>query len=1179
MVWKKILVSLCFMAVSIIRNIRKGIKMKEWINYRQFLAFLLCVLLVFLEIPLPVNARETNDLQVEAVKEELVEVSLSTPKETTVEVKNEEGKTILPIADNTYQLVLGESYSYIATKEQYFHTTEKFLVSEACGLEVAEPEVVDALENFALYDSPGASVRELYESDTEFSPQIHSYTYTISDENSMAAVQATVAEEYKAVACYDKQSVMAAQHGESCQVELEQKVDSTKKAVTLKQLLAACGQKQSLTIRLSKEKEGIIWYQDYDLTLIRSVHLKDFKVEWDEKETYLLDEKGDVIRFDSERKDYYVAVSEDTEEITLQGEFVNEKTDTEICGGYSVEIGGKSYSSFDNISIPLTEKEQTVEMVIKHLSGQSIPNVYRLHVQKKEAVAINFETTPKEAIVCVFHQKTNSRVYPAEDGSYLLYPNDTYTYRVTCNGYVAKQVTDYQVSLQNKTIEIVLEKAAENKSIDLSIQSQWSSFRNTPDNNCVTDVKVPTEAEEASLYWATKLGTGYGGKATGCPIIVDNYLYTYAGKNIYKIDTVNGKVVATGTMAEASSYAINPPTYAAGMIFVGLKDGRIQAFNAKTLESLWVYQDEIGGQPNCPITYHDGYIYTGFWKGENQAANYVCVSVTDEKPSEQTEEKLSSWTYTGMGGFYWAGAYVCEEYMLVGTDDGASGYTTGYGHVLAIEPKSGKIIDDVQLPFVGDVRSSITLYDGKYYFTSKGGYFYELSVNEDGSFPEEGLRYIKLKNGSTNASNPAMSTSTPTIYNGRAYVGVSGSSQFGAYSGHSITVLDLNCWKIAYSVPTQGYPQTSGLLTTAYEKESKSVYVYFFDNFTPGKLRMISDKPGQTKAVEVTVEEYSQGGKTKSCDAAKVMFTPTGNHAQYALCSPVVDEYGTIYFKNDSAYLMAVGSAVEKIEVVTKPKKTQYQAGEKFDASGMKVVASYCNGMTRDVTEYITYSQEPLTTEDKDITLWFDYVLYQDKNQTTGVDCEKPMTSIHIEVGDTAEKKEEFVNAKLSKTKYTYDGKVKKPKVIIKDNQGTLLKKNVDYTVSYGKGRKNVGRYQVKITYKGSYTGKKVLYFYINPSATSIRKVTAGKKKMTVAYRKQTKQVSGYEIQYARDKKFKKAVTVRITSNGKNKKSIYKLKSKTKYYVRVRTYKTVKISGKKQKLYSVWSSAKAVTIK
>ena len=116
MVWKKILVSLCFMAVSIIRNIRKGIKMKEWINYRQFLAFLLCVLLVFLEIPLPVNARETNDLQVEAVKEELVEVSLSTPKETTVEVKNEEGKTILPIADNTYQLVLGESYSYIATK-------------------------------------------------------------------------------------------------------------------------------------------------------------------------------------------------------------------------------------------------------------------------------------------------------------------------------------------------------------------------------------------------------------------------------------------------------------------------------------------------------------------------------------------------------------------------------------------------------------------------------------------------------------------------------------------------------------------------------------------------------------------------------------------------------------------------------------------------------------------------------------------------------------------------------------------------------------------------------------------------------------------------------------------------------------------------------------------------------
>ena len=86
-----------------------------------------------------------------------------------------------------------------------------------------------------------------------------------------------------------------------------------------------------------------------------------------------------------------------------------------------------------------------------------------------------------------------------------------------------------------------------------------------------------------------------------------------------------------------------------------------------------------------------------------------------------------------------------------------------------------------------------------------------------------------------------MSTSTPTVYNGRAYIGVSGALQFGAFSGHSITVVDLNKRDIAYRAETLGYPQTSGILTTAYKETTKHVYVYFIDNYTPGKLRVLQD--------------------------------------------------------------------------------------------------------------------------------------------------------------------------------------------------------------------------------------------------------------------------------------------------------------------------------------------------
>ena len=58
--------------------------------------------------------------------------------------------------------------------------------------------------------------------------------------------------------------------------------------------------------------------------------------------------------------------------------------------------------------------------------------------------------------------------------------------------------------------------------------------------------------------------------------------------------------------------------------------------------------------------------------------------------------------------------------------------------------------------------------------------------------------------------------------------------------------------KIAYQVMTQGYPQTSGLLTNAY---GEYVYVYFFENTTPGKLRVLRDKSGQTHADYITKED------------------------------------------------------------------------------------------------------------------------------------------------------------------------------------------------------------------------------------------------------------------------------------------------------------------------------------
>ena len=168
---------------------------------------------------------------------------------------------------------------------------------------------------------------------------------------------------------------------------------------------------------------------------------------------------------------------------------------------------------------------------------------------------------------------------------------------------------------------------------------------------------------------------------------------------------------------------------------------------------------------------------------------------------------------------------------------------------------------------------------------------------------------------------------------------------------------------------------------------------------------------------------------------------------------------------------------------------------------------------------------------------------------------------------------------KLKATSLTYNGKVRTPKVIVKDRTGKTLVKNTDYTVSYAKGRKYVGKYAVKITFKGKYSGTKTLYFTIKPKATSISSLKAGSKKFTVKWKKRATQTTGYQVQYSASSKFSKAKTVTVGKNTTVSKKISKLSGKKKYYVRVRTYKTVKINGKSIRIYSGWSKAKTVTTK
>ena len=942
-------------------------------------------------------------------------VTFKTASDVTLTVVNKNGEELAytktvgtgGTINYLYTLVPGDDYSYVATQGTYYHAKKSFTLGSS---EVIEVSVVqgDWLTSLALGNSENTGSKGNLFPEASFSKSTHTYTVNVPDYSSAVYAWVTVARG-SCNAVYPRQS-SASGGSATVSVVIPSKLTGTN---LMQALLTGSAYSNVLTFRVSylDKSVDVTYYTDYMICLERTLSLKNMSVSVQGGQV-LMNRSGGT-GFSRTETDYSVLVPAAASSLKIT---VQTHTDSPRYGdtdnGYLVSVNGKNVGIVENagaVEVPLngTETDEEIKIVVTNIYNQNAHTEYRLTIKKAATTAVAFQTNPKNALIYIYEQGAGNRVWPTDDGIFALSEGFTYYCSISLYGYAAQAGALQIVNESGQTVlrfgeeeytdpsavPITLQKADANPNI-VDFNAEWANFRGTDSNNGVTSAKTPISAADGMLYWAVKLGDGYSSDAVSSPILVDNCLIVYAGEHIYRVNKATGVVEATGQMAGKSSFAINGPTYYDGILLVGLSNGRIQAFSAKTLESLWLYTDPLGGQPNCPITILNGYAYTGFWNGEDKDGSFVCVSLTDEDPENQAEEKAATWRMVQNGGFYWAGAYACDDFVMVGTDDGK----TACSYLYLLDPLTGKVLDS-RSGFDGDIRSTIC-YDkdtDAYYFTSKGGGFYRIKVQGKTITACDGM---ELKNGIKDET--AMSTSTPVVYNGRAYIGVSGTGQFTAYSGHNITVIDLENLEIAYSVPTQGYPQTSGLLTTAYDSY---VYVYFFDNYTPGTLRALRDAPNQTSADYTTQELY----KGYTYQAPYAIFTPYGDQAQYAICSPIADSNGTIYFKNDSAYLMAFGRSVETIKVTKQPDKTQYSAGETFDKTGMVVTATLSDGSTRDVTDMVSAPTGTLADGTTELTLEFGrgQTMYRNlpngNKMTAGNKIAAITTTIQIRVGDTAD--------------------------------------------------------------------------------------------------------------------------------------------------------------------------------
>lgn len=525
------------------------------------------------------------------------------------------------------------------------------------------------------------------------------------------------------------------------------------------------------------------------------------------------------------------------------------------------------------------------DTIVVRVEKDGIYSEYTIKLNKKTAYTVKFETYPANAIVRLQDPK-KAILSPNADGVYEnLLPDTDYTWVVTCKGYVTKTGTlNTPAQLTNGVLSVILSAAPASNLPDYS--GEWPTFRNSKNNNALTNTVTPDSAATAELKWVKKYGTGWSA-STSIPIIVNNNVYFIMGSKIIRADKATGDVLREGTLKGSAGFSTNSLVYAEGMVFAQVGNGVIQAFNADTLESLWV-TEAIGGQTISPITYYNGYIYTGMWRGETNMQNFACFSVTDEDPANGFETKYATWLMPHMGGYYWVGAYVNDVCAVFGSDDGTSGSDSPTAVLYSVNPVTGSIIDTIN-NVTGDIRCCIVYDSGRVYFTTKGGYLYSVGLNSNGTFDHASIKSIQIG---------SMSTSTPVIYKGRLYVGCSGKGyDWDGDSGSGIAVVDVSGGKldIIYKASTPGYPQAGPLVSTAFENSTGKVYVYTTYNNNPGGIYIIEDSAGQT-------EPSANNGD---------LYVPEKAYQQYCISTICADSEGTLYYKNDSGALIAVKSTAK----------------------------------------------------------------------------------------------------------------------------------------------------------------------------------------------------------------------------------------------------------------------------
>ena len=399
--------------------------------------------------------------------------------------------------------------------------------------------------------------------------------------------------------------------------------------------------------------------------------------------------------------------------------------------------------------------------------------------------------------------------------------------------------------------------------------SDWTGFGN---GGGTTLVGVPTPSESAEQKWAVDLkkpGEYY--VSAGDPMIVNGDIYVTSSTELIRIDGDTGEVLDRVNTGGRTTY-FSRPVYADGVIIIPSDDGSIAAFTADTLTCVWrtaaLEAPSTGGryQANSTLTVVNGCVIAGFEAGAGasgaaSAGALVCVRISDGEV-RWVNASVKEGDSTGEG-YYWAGAAVSGDEIVIG-DDG--------GKVQLIDSATGVVLSTVQIGMA--CRSTIVAAgteDGNEVFLAVGqspATLFKI-VREGDTLRIAG----QVEFGSS-------STSTPAVADGVVYVGGLNSSYNGI-----LAVIDLGTMTVSDTFVTdvRGEVKSSPLVSV----QGDGTYVYFTANSRPGGVYRYSLSTGE----------------------ATLLFTPDTAQQNYCTASVIADAEGNLYYTNDSGHLFCISAA------------------------------------------------------------------------------------------------------------------------------------------------------------------------------------------------------------------------------------------------------------------------------